>query len=107
MSQLPEDIEFQPVTTVTDGVLMIINGKADALAVSHDNGEMLMASYPEIEMTTYKFDHVDDGNIVIMKKGADDLVETINGVIKEINESGIYETWTEEAQALAESLGVE
>lgn len=107
MSQLPEDIEFQPVTTVTDGVLMIINGKADALAVSHDNGEMLMASYPEIEMTTYKFDHVDDGNIVIMKKGADDLVEAINGVITEINESGIYETWTEEAQALAESLGID
>ena len=106
-SQLPEDIEFQPVTTVTDGVLMIINGKADALAVSWDNGEMLTKSYDEIEMTTYKFDHLDDGNIILMKKGEDELVAAINEVLAEINESGIYETWTEEAQALAESLGIE
>ncbi|MBQ2022820.1 MAG: transporter substrate-binding domain-containing protein, partial [Lachnospiraceae bacterium] len=47
MEQLPADVKFQPITTVTDGVLMIINDKADALAVSWDNGEMLMASYPE------------------------------------------------------------
>ncbi len=107
MEQLPADIQFQPVTTVTDGVLMIINDKADALAVSWDNGEMLIAAYPEIEFTTYKFDHLDDGNIVLMKKGEDELVEAINGIITEINESGIYETWTEEAQALAESLGIE
>ncbi len=107
MDQLPTDIQFQPVTTVTDGVLMIINNKADALAVSHDNGEMLIAAYPEIEFTTFKFDHTDDGNIILMKKGEDELVEAINEVLTEINESGIYETWTEEAQALAESLGIE
>ena len=107
MEQLPADVKFQPITTVTDGVLMIINDKADALAVSWDNGEMLMASYPEIEFTTYKFDHLDDGNIILMKKGEDELVEAINKVIAEINESGIYEQWTEEAQALAESLGID
>lgn len=42
-----------------------------------------------------------------MKKGEDELVEAINKVIAEINESGIYEQWTEEAQALAESLGID
>ena len=107
MEQLPTDIQFQPVTTVTDGVLMLINDKADALAVSWDNGEMLIDAYPEIEFTTFKFDHSDDGNIILMKKGEDELVEAINGILTEINESGIYETWTEEAQELAESLGIE
>ena len=107
MEQLPTDIQFQPVTTVTDGVLMIINDKADALAVSWDNGEMLIAAYPEIEMTSWKFDHLDDGNIILMKKGEDELVNAINEVLTEINESGIYEQWTEEAQALAESLGID
>ena len=107
MEQLPTDIQFQPVTTVTDGVLMIINDKADALAVSWDNGEMLIAAYPEIEMTNWKFDHLDDGNIILMKKGEDELVNAINEVLTEINESGIYEQWTEEAQALAESLGID
>jgi len=107
MEQLPTDIQFQPVTTVTDGVLMLINDKADALAVSWDNGEMLIDAYPEIEFTTFKFDHSDDGNIILMKKGEDELVEAINEVLVEINESGIYDVWTEEAQALAESLGIE
>jgi polar amino acid transport system substrate-binding protein len=107
MEQLPTDVKFQPVTTVTDGVLMIINNKADALAVSHDNGEMLIEAYPDIEFTTYKFDHLDDGNIILMKKGEDELVDAINEVLTEINESGIYEQWTEEAQALAESLGID
>lgn len=106
MSQLPADIQFQPITTVTDGVLMLINDKADAMAVSWDNGEMLMDSYPEIEFVNWKFDHSDDGNIVLMKKGEDELINAINEILTEINESGIYDTWTEEAQALAESLGI-
>ena len=106
MAQLPEDIEFQPVTAVTDGVLMIINDKADALAVSWDNGEMLMASYPEIEMTNWKFDHEDEGNIILMKQGEDELIAAINEIIAEVNESGIYDQWTEEAEALAEKLGI-
>lgn len=106
MEQLPADVNFQPVTTVTDGVLMIINGKADVLAVSWDNGEMLMASYPEIEMTEWKFDHKDEGNIVLMKKGEDELIEAINEIIAEVNESGIYTQWRDEAQALAEKLGI-
>jgi len=107
MEQLPTDIQFQPVTTVTDGVLMLINDKADALAVSWDNGEMLIDAYPDVEFTTFKFDHSDDGNIILMKKGEDELINAINEVLAEINESGIYDVWTEEAQALAESLGIE
>ena len=44
--QLPSDIQFQPVTAITDGVLMLTTGKADALAVSYDNGEMLIEVLP-------------------------------------------------------------
>ncbi len=105
-AQLPSDIAFQPVTAVTDGVMMLITGKADALAVSWDNGEMLMKSYPEIAMTEFKFDHEDDGNIVLMGKEETELIEAVNEIIEEVNESGIYAQWTDEAQALAEKLGI-
>ncbi|MEY8394792.1 transporter substrate-binding domain-containing protein [Lachnospiraceae bacterium 45-P1] len=105
-AQLPSDIAFQPVTAVTDGVMMLITGKADALAVSWDNGEMLMKSYPEIAMTEFKFDHEDGGNIVLMGKEETELIEAINEIIEEVNESGIYAQWTDEAQALAEKLGI-
>ena len=89
------------------GVLMLTTGKADALAVSYDNGEMLMKSYPEIAMTEFKFDHSDEGNVIAVKKGEDELLEALNGIIAEVNESGLYSQWTEEARALAESLGIE
>lgn len=105
-AQLPKDIKFQPVTTVTDGVMMLISGKADALAVSWDNGEMLMKSYPEVAMTEFKFDQERQGNIILMQKGEDELIAAINEVLDEINESGIYAQWTEEAKALAEKLGI-
>lgn len=105
--QLPSDIQFQPITAITDGVLMLTTGKADAVAVSYDNGEMLMKSYPEIAMTEFKFDHSDEGNVIAVKKGEDELLEAINEIIAEVNESGIYSQWTEEARALAESLGIE
>ena len=105
-TQLPSDITFQPVTAVTDGVMMLITGKADALAVSWDNGEMLMKSYPELAMTEFKFDHEDDGNIVLMAKEETELIDAVNEIIEEVNESGIYFQWTEEAQALAEKLGI-
>ena len=36
--QLPSDIQFQPVTAITDGVLMLTTGKADALAGRDDCG---------------------------------------------------------------------
>ena len=107
MEQLPSDIKFQPITAITDGVLMLTTGKADALAVSYDNGEMLMKSYPEIAMTEFKFDHSDEGNVIAVKKGEDELLEALNGIIAEVNESGLYSQWTEEARALAESLGIE
>lgn len=106
-TQLPADVQFQPVTAITDGVMMLITGKADALAVSHENGEMLMSSYPEIAMTEFKFDHQDEGNIVLMGKEETELIETVDEIIEEVNESGIYSQWKEEATALAQKLGIE
>ena len=107
LRSVPRTWDFRPVTAITDGVLMLITGKADALAVSYDNGEMLMKSYPEIAMTEFKFDHSDEGNVIAVKKGEDELLEALNGIIAEVNDSGLASQWTEEARALAESLGIE
>lgn len=108
MEQLPSDIVFQPISAITDGVLMLINNKADALAVSYSNGELLVNSYPEeIEMVDWKFDYDEDGNTILMKKGETELAEAINEILKEVNESGIFNEWTEDAKELAKSLGIE
>ena len=67
---------------------------------------MLMKAYPEIAMTEFKFESEREGNIILMKKGEDELISAVNEVLDEVNESGIYAQWTEEAKALAEKLGL-
>lgn len=105
--QLPDDVTIQPVTSFTDGVLMVTNGKVDAIAVSGDNGAMLMKSYPEVEMADFMFEYNDEGNVLVVKKGNNDLLNAVNEAIDEVNEQGLYAQWRDEAIELAESIGVE
>ena len=105
--QLPSDVQIQLVTNVTDGVMMLTTGKVDAVAVSGDNGESLAKTYDDIVMADFMFDYTNDGNVVAVKKGDDDLLNAINEVIVEVNEKDLYEQWKDEATALADKLGVE
>lgn len=105
--QLPSDVQIQLVTNVTDGVMMLTTGKVDAVAVSGDNGESLAKTYDDIAMADFMFDYTNDGNVVAVKKGDDDLLNAINEVIVEVNEKDLYEQWKDEATALADKLGVE
>lgn len=105
--QLPSDVVMQPVTNVTDGIMMLTTGKVDALAVSGDNGESLVKSYPEVAMAEFKFEYNSDGNVVGVKKGDDDLMAAINEILATVNDEGLYEQWKTDAIALADSLGIE
>lgn len=106
-SQLPEDVEIQLITAITDGVMMLNTGRVDAVAVSGDNGETLVKSYSGIGMAEFMFDYSSDGNVLGVQKGNDELLEVINTILAEVNEKGYYDVWREDAQALAESLGIQ
>ena len=43
------------------------------------------------------------GNVVLMKKGADDLTAQVNAILAEAYENGLYAQWYEEAQIQAGS----
>lgn len=106
-AQLPADVEIQPVTTVSEGVLMLINGRVDAVAVSGDNGLSLSESYPEVAMAEFKFDYENDGNVVAVKKSEEELLGAINEIMADVNSEGLYEQWKADAVELAQSLGIE
>ena len=106
-AQLPADVEIQPVTTVSEGVLMLINGRVDAVAVSGDNGISLSESYPEGAMAEFKFDYENDGNVVAVKKSEEELLGAINEIMADVNSEGLYEQWKADAVELAQSLGIE
>lgn len=101
-----EEVDFQPVTSIADGVMMVVTGKVSALAVDSNNGESLMHNYPEVGIAQFKFEYGSEGNVIGIKKGEKELVEAINEIIAEVNEKGLYEKWNDEAVELANSLGI-
>ena len=105
--QLPADVQVELIGSLNDGVLMLTTGKIDALAVSGENGVLYAGNYDNIVMSDFFFDYTSEGNVVACQKGQTELMEAINNIIKEVNEQKLYSQWTDEATALAESLGID
>lgn len=105
--QLPADVQVELIGSLNDGVLMLSTGKIDALAVSGENGVLYAGNYDNIVMSDFFFDYTSEGNVVACQKGQTELMEAINNIIKEVNEQKLYSQWTDEATALAESLGID
>ena len=103
---LPKDVELKPIASIPEGVLMLKTGKVDAIALAMDNADNFIEANPELAKAEYVFPYVAEGNVVAMKKGETELLEEINKVIADINESGIFNTWKEEATALAKKLNI-
>jgi len=101
------DAKVELITNLNDAIMMLITGKVDAVGVSKDNGVAFAANYSEIVMSNVYYERQDEGNVLAVTKGEDDLLEKLNEILAEVNELGLYETWKEEAVALAGSLGLD
>jgi len=94
------------VTNLQDGVMMLISGKVDALAMAKDTGESFSTNYPDITMSQFYYNYSDEGNVIAIPLGEDDLAAAVNEILAEINELGLCTQWKADAVALSESLGV-
>jgi len=102
--QIP-DAEPKLVSKTTDGVMMLITGKVDAVGVSGANGDTFCANYPEIMMCDFYYDYESEGNVAGMKKGEVELAAKINEIIKKAANAGLFEKWYSDAQDLANEIG--
>lgn len=106
-----KDADLQLISDLSLAVMMLKTDKVDAFACSCEQMDAYEKSNPEIARSTVEFDttveDMHDGNVVAVKKGETELIEAINEIIKEVNESGFYETWYSEAVAIAKELGLE
>ncbi len=105
--QLPDDIVIEPISNLYDAVLMLINGKVDAIASASDTGEMICTNYDTLAMSDFQFEYTSEGNVLAVSKGEQALMDAINEILADVNEQDLYAGWTEEATALAEELGIE
>ncbi|MDO5400738.1 MAG: transporter substrate-binding domain-containing protein [Eubacteriales bacterium] len=102
--QLPnaEKVVFVDLTTA---LMQLRNGDFDCMAVAEGNASSIIANNPDVALTGYNF-YVDPkytGNVVMMQKGADELLTKVNEILAQAVEQDLYQQWYEEAKALASS----
>jgi len=105
VEQLPDAIP-ELITLVSDGVMMLINGKVDAVGVAKTNGQGFVDNYPSITLCAFFYDSDEEGNVLAVPKDEVELMAAINEILAEVNEAGLYKEWREAAEALAKALGV-
>ena len=102
-----ENPKLEPISSLNDAIMMLITGKVDAVASAKDSGVAFAENYPEITMSEFYFAHFDEGNVLAVTKGEDELLSAINEILEEVNELGLYQQWKADATELAKSLGIE
>ncbi|MBQ5957073.1 MAG: transporter substrate-binding domain-containing protein [Clostridia bacterium] len=106
--QLPNDITIEPISTLNDGILSLINDKIDCMACAGDTALQYVKNYPDkLAIAAFKFEYTSKGNSALIMKGNDALLAAINEAIQAAVKEGKLPVWREEAVALAESLGIE
>lgn len=101
--QMPEDCEIVTFTDLGTAVEALRTGNIDALAVAKGNGSAIIANNDAIAFTGFEFviDEKSAYNLVLLKKGTDDLTAKVNELIAKSHGEGLNVQWYEDAKALA------
>lgn len=99
--------EVKLISKTSDGVMMLVSGKVDAVGLSGSNGDSYCLNYPEVVMSDFYYDYESQGNVGGMKKGEVELCAKINEIIKKAAAEGLFEKWYQEAQDLVNEIGWE
>ena len=96
--QLP-DCELVVYTDINTGLLQLKKGDFDAMAVAIGNANALIANNSDVAMSGFQFfvDEKMTNNLILLKKGNDELTAKVNEILAKAEAAGLYETWYEEA----------
>ena len=83
------------ITKIPDGVNMVKNGRVDALAVPKTVYDSVLAENDDLEIAEFAFDF-EGGNYIASVKGETELTDTIQSLIDQINEEGLYQQWVDQ-----------
>lgn len=94
-----------PVNQITDGILMVMEGKADGIILPAAPAETYISSYPDLviaEPTITGFNGQEICAAVV--KDQPELLEAISEITTKVNEEGMFYTWLDEANELSQSM---
>jgi polar amino acid transport system substrate-binding protein len=90
---------------LNDACTDLLTGKIDALAVAYGNGEsFISANGDKIVFTGFEFvvDELYKNNVILLKKNSTELGAKVNAVLAKAKAAGVYDSWYEACQLLAE-----
>jgi len=102
-TQLPSSITIKQFTDLGTAVIALTEGKIDALAVAHGNGEAIMTNNENVAFSGFDFD-VDDeqsNNVILINKDNTGLLTLINEKLAIALDAGYYPVWYADAKELA------
>lgn len=102
--QLPAS-KLVPIGDLTTAIMQLRKGDFACIAVAKGQAEVFVQSNPDLVLSGFNFevDPKSVGNVVVLKKGADDLTAQVNELLARAESEGLYEIWYAEAQKMATS----
>lgn len=95
----------QLINKVTDGIQMVKSGKAAGVVLQKVVADSIVANDSSLAIAEPVFIYDEAELVVAVNKGATELRDKMNEIIKEINDKKLYEGWLVEAQELTASIG--
>lgn len=105
--QLPDDVTLEPISSLADGIMLVISGKVHAMACAYDTAVQYCQNYDSIAVSPYAFEYESVGNVALVQKGEVELVNAINEAIRKAAEEHLFAQWRRDAMALAEELNID
>lgn len=104
VQQLPE-AQLVPIGDLSTAIMQLRKGDFACIAVAKGQAEVFMQNNPDLILSGFSFtvDPESVGNVVILKKGADELTEQVNAILAQAEAEGMYEIWYAQALELAAS----
>ena len=96
---------MEPIVAIPDAIMMVMTGKVDGLALASVVADQYIANYPDqLAICETRFDYESLGVAMAAPKDSPELIAALNEIVKEVVESGKYNTWMQEAQELSASM---
>ena len=86
-------------------LLQLKKGDFDAMAVAKGQADVFMSNDSDVALSGFQFE-VDEkytANVIVLKKGNDDLTKKVNDILKKAYDAGVYGEWYDEAKEQAMS----
>ena len=100
--QLPDN-ELVVYTDINTGVLQLKKGDFDVMAVATGNADAIIAANPDVALAGFNFEvsEEESNNLILLKKGNDELTEKVNSLLAKAYAEGKYAEWYAKAEELA------